>query len=309
MQNESGEFKENCFLTGVNINTESNLNKIQKQEKFEREEKIIVVNDPENKIVKESKHKKKPESLENNYFTLFTDYEKMIHGQMAATKNKNNNFTILSSNRLRAFKFDQIIKTNFGHFAASHEDGAIDDPFETYINIEAERFLFQNKNLVYANMVENSGESVPIKIPEFPKEFYYKLVEAKQKKSDEEKEKEEKKSFDIKVSFLVIRDNERIDLVIEYFNQKLKKMNKSQLQSSHNQYIGNSSESNQNHENFEMSSSQIEDAQDALNTQKGVSSGIEKDFVFNFRTFKEVFPYISSVSISDHSSIEEAYHE
>lgn len=35
----------------------------------------------------------------------------------------------------------------------------------------------------------------------------------------------------------------------------------------------------------------------------------EKDFVFDFRTFKEVFPYISSVNIADHSSLEQAYHD
>jgi hypothetical protein len=309
VQNESGEFKENCFLTGVNINTENNQNKIQKQENRETEEKIMVVKEPENKIVKENKHKRKAEPLENNYFTLFSDNEKMIHGQMAAIKNKINNFSILSNSRLRAFKFDHIIKTNFGYFASSQEDGPKDDPFEAYVNLEAERFLFKNKNLIYANMVENSNESVPIKIPEFPKAFYNKWVKVQQKKNDEEKEDEDRKPFDIKVSFLVIRDNERIDLIIEYFNEKLKKMNKNQLQSSHNEYIGTYSEGNVQHENFEMSSSQIEDTQDALNAQKAASSGIEKDFVFNFRTFKEVFPYISSVRISDHSSIEEAYHE
>ena len=36
---------------------------------------------------------------------------------------------------------------------------------------------------------------------------------------------------------------------------------------------------------------------------------IEKDFVFNFRTFKEVFPFISSVSISDHSTIDDSFRE
>lgn len=44
-------------------------------------------------------------------------------------------------------------------------------------------------------------------------------------------------------------------------------------------------------------------------TYSGQNKDIEKEFVFNFRTFKEVFPYISSVSISDHSEIEQAYYE
>lgn len=111
---------------------------------------------------------------------------------------------------------------------------------------------------------------------------------------EDTKEEEAKKKFDLKVSFLVIRENERVDLVIEYFNEKLKKMSKEQLSSGYSQFNSEPGAEYQNN-----------DAISAQNLEKD----IEKDFVFNFRTFKEVFPYISTVSVADHSCIEEAYHE
>lgn len=50
----------------------------------------------------------------------------------------------------------------------------------------------------------------------------------------------------------------------------------------------------------------VSDAATSFNIQLQAQE-LEKEFVFNFRTFKEVFPYISSVCVSDHSNIEEAY--
>ncbi len=96
-------------------------------------------------------------------------------------------------------------------------------------------------------------------------------------------------AFDIKVSFLLIRESERVDLIIEYFNEKLKHMNADR------QPDGRPTEP-------------ADGAKSVLNASDELGrTNVEKDFVFNFRTFKEVFPFISSVSVSDHSSIDEAY--
>jgi hypothetical protein len=130
--------------------------------------------------------------------------------------------------------------------------------------------------------------------------FYEKC---KQIQNDEkEKQGENKnivKGFDLKVSFLIIRENERVDLIIEYFNQKLKKINKDQAQSTQHPY----SDGNETNGDNEVKS-------DAVFTSTNFDpqmNNVEKDFVFDYRTFKEVFPYISSVNISENSNIEDAY--
>lgn len=129
----------------------------------------------EDQVVKVQRQKGKPEPLSNNYFTLFTEQERVINGQLAATKHRFNNFTILTSNRLWSFKFDHIIKTNFSYLAASQpEGGEQESDFDQYTNLEVSRFLDHNKNLIYVNMTEECSEKLPTQIPEFPKVFYDK---------------------------------------------------------------------------------------------------------------------------------------
>lgn len=94
-------------------------------------------------MVKASKPKGKPEPMSNNYFTLFLEQEKYINGQMAATKNKFNHFTILSNSKLCSFKFDHILKTTSPYLAM----GETDEPsgYEQYVDLEVNRFIQQNK--------------------------------------------------------------------------------------------------------------------------------------------------------------------
>lgn len=157
-------------------------------------------------------------------------------------------------------------------------------------------------------MTDDISEKVPSSLPEFPKTFYEKCKKIKEEEGEKEKKEDIEKGFDLKVSFLLVREHERVDLIIEYFNEKLKKMNKQQMQSTQHPY----SEANHidDRSQFQEVISQHEAVSDAAaNTYnlKSQAQELEKEFVFNFRTFKEVFPYISSVCISDHSDIEDAY--
>jgi hypothetical protein len=87
--------------------------------------------------------------MDNNNFTLFTPSEKMISGQMAATKHKFNHFSILSNSRLWRFKFDHIVKTNPQFLAVSQPDGEEEqDQFDMQVDVEVNRFLYQDKNLI-----------------------------------------------------------------------------------------------------------------------------------------------------------------
>lgn len=158
--------------------------------------------------------------------------------------------------------------------------------------------------MIYVNLTDDTTERIPSYLPEFPRLFYEKCI---QKKAAEEPEQDKKdgieKGFDLRVSFLLVREHERVDLIIEYFNEKLKKINKQQMQSSEHP------QSEVNHlddqSNLHDSLSQFEAANNF--NLKLQAQELEKEFVFNFRTFREVFPYISSVCINDHYDIEEAY--
>jgi hypothetical protein len=156
-------------------------------------------------------------------------------------------------------------------------------------------------------MTEDINEKIPSRIPNFPKMFYQKC---KQIQKDEKEKQGENKNivigFDLKVSFLIIRENERVDLIIEYFNQKLKKINKDQAQSTQHPY----SEGNEPSSHINETNGDNEVKSDAVFTSTNFDpqmNNVEKDFVFDYRTFKEVFPYISSVNISENSNIEDAY--
>lgn len=125
-----------------------------------------------------------------------------------------------------------------------------------------------------------------------------------------ENKNDSQKTFDIKVSFLVIRDNERVDLIIEYFNEKLKRLNNQQTQNNQDTGLESNVVGNKIHGGLGVPDTNLDDSNDGgpgNNGFKHPGKDVEKEFVFNFRTFKEVFPYISSVSVADHSSIEEAY--
>jgi hypothetical protein len=137
--------------------------------------------------------------------------------------------------------------------------------------------------------------------------FYEKCKQIQKDEKDKQGEnKNIVKGFDLKVSFLIIRENERVDLIIEYFNQKLKKINKDQAQSDQHPYSdGNEPSSHINEMNGDN-----EAKSDVMFTSTNFDpqmNNVEKDFVFDYRTFKEVFPYISSVNISENSNIEDAY--
>lgn len=182
-----------------------------------------------------------------------------------------NNFCILSNSRRSEFKFDQ--------FVASADN--TDSSFDKYTDTEVSRFLHQNMNLIFVNLTEDCHERVPSELPAFAQQFYAKCMLAQ--KSD----RDDHDAFDVKVSFLLIRESERVDLIIEYFNDKLKHMNADRPLDG-------------------QPDGQRADPADELGR---TNRDVEKDFVFNFRTFKEVFPFISSVSVSDHSSIDDAYRE
>lgn len=156
-------------------------------------------------------------------------------------------------------------------------------------------------------MTEDISEKIPLSIPSFPKLFYEKCKLAqKDQKEKQDKNKGTVKGFDLKVSFLIIRENERVDLIIEYFNQKLKKINKDQLLSTQHPYSDGFEPGSQIYETNSTHAVKSEAAISSHNLQPQLNN-VEKDFVFDYRTFKEVFPYISSVDISENSNIEEAY--
>lgn len=99
--------------------------------------------------MKPDKKQGKEEILGNNYFTLFTPNEKMILGQMAATKHRFNQFSILSNWRLWGFKFDHVIKTSPHYLAASQPgEESVKSQYDLHIDLEVDRFLNQNKNLI-----------------------------------------------------------------------------------------------------------------------------------------------------------------
>lgn len=94
--------------------------------------------------------------MDNNNFTLFTPNEKMISGQMAATKHKSNHFSILSNSRLWGFKFDHIVKTNPQYLAASQPEGEDEQSqFDLQVDVEVNRFLYQDKNLITVSTFQN----------------------------------------------------------------------------------------------------------------------------------------------------------
>lgn len=199
---------------------------------------------------------------------------------------KPNNFCILSSNRRSEFKFDQFVKSGPGSQTSS-----VGSPsFSSHTETEVSRFLHQNMNLIFVNLTEDCQERIPSELPDFPRLFYSKWMESQKSDQDEDQD-----AFDIKVSFLLIRESERVDLIIEYFNEKLKNMNSDRPADSKG--VGHG---------VEGGISSVHNASDEFARS---NRDIEKDFVFNFRTFKEVFPFISSVSISDHTTIDEAYRE
>lgn len=102
----------------------------------------------------------------------------------------------------------------------------------------------------------------------------------------------------------MVRENERIDLIIEYFNRKLKNMAKDNSGGPVNLDVNNQ-------QRVEAQSIENDPTDPLLSNDftTNIIQPSEKEFVFNFRTFKEVFPYISSVSIADHSTLEKAYSE
>lgn len=119
-------------------------------------------------------------------------------------------------------------------------------------------------------------------------------AQEEQSKEGEEENDACTKEFDLKVSFLLVREHERVDLIIEYFNEKLKKMNKQQMES--NDFPRSEENNLENKPLIHDSISQFEASSDGENFNIQLQAQeLEKEFVFNFRTFKEVFPYISSV--------------
>lgn len=95
----------------------------------------------------------KEEPISNNYFTLFTENEKMVSGDLAATKVKNNSFSILSNSKIWSFKFDHIISTKEGSEEESQPNEDLEkeaegegnkekEPSQTekYLDCEVDRF-------------------------------------------------------------------------------------------------------------------------------------------------------------------------
>ena len=148
----------------------------------------------------------------------------------------------------------------------NHEDNS---SFNLYTDTEVNRFLNQNMNLIFVNMTEDCQERIPTELPEFPRLFYSKWMESQKWDQDEDHD-----AFDIKVSFLLIRESERVDLIIEYFNEKLKNMN---------------SDRPTENKGFEHGADGgIKSVYNTSEEYARSNRDIEKDFVFNFRTFKEV---------------------
>jgi len=121
-------------------------------------------------------------------------------------KQKNNTFSILSSSKIWSFKFDHILSTN-KHEDSSQEENEDkteknkedeqkdkegdkqeqenkeedkeeqedkkEDKQEQYLDCEVNRFINQNKNLIYINLTDET-DKIPSNIPEFPKKFYEK---------------------------------------------------------------------------------------------------------------------------------------
>lgn len=141
--------------------------------KSEGSVKVLAVTKSEGQLVKPAKAQGKQEPITNNYYVLFSDQEKIINGQMAATKHKFNKFTILNNNKLWSFKFDHIIKPRLSYLASSGEAEEVSE-YDQYVNLEVDRFLAQDRNLIYVNMTEDCKEKLPTIIPEFPRQFYTK---------------------------------------------------------------------------------------------------------------------------------------
>lgn len=239
-------------MTGVNINTHDNSFNQENKEEPNSENALVPVNNLA--LTKTIQAKTKPEPATNNYFVMFGELNKMIIGQMAAVKHRYNTFSILSSTRLRSFKFDHIIVND--NLKAKKEDQSQSqspDNMDTYTSVEVDRFIHQNKNLIYVNMTDDTMEPFPSILPEFPKKFYEKCkfmydifcvgAELNSVDNDTSQDGEPQKRFDIKVSFLLVRENERVDLIIEYFNDKLKHMSKDQMQENQNDIGQNASNS------------------------------------------------------------------
>ena len=165
-------------MTGLNIHTDNNsfTQANQDEEKSQEIDKNAIMATSENQVVKSNRNpEKQTEPATNNYYTLFTDQEKVIQGNIAAVKHKYNKFSILSGTRLRSFKFDHIINTGEPESEPEQEgQPPKSDNMGTYIDVEVERFLHHNKNLIYVNMTDDVTEKFPINIPDFPKKFYDK---------------------------------------------------------------------------------------------------------------------------------------
>ena len=115
-------------------------------------------------------------------------------------------------------------------------------------------------------MTEDCQERIPTELPEFPRLFYSKWMESQKWDQDEDHD-----AFDIKVSFLLIRESERVDLIIEYFNEKLKNMN---------------SDRPTENKGFEHGADGgIKPVHNTSEEYARSNRDIEKDFVFSFRIF------------------------
>lgn len=68
--------------------------------------------------------------MTTNFFTLFTENEKMVNENLAATRHKNNNFSVLSGSKIWSFKFDHIIKTGSETVASSQPEDEKEDEEE-----------------------------------------------------------------------------------------------------------------------------------------------------------------------------------
>ena len=164
-------------MTGVNINSDNNSFSQQKQEdnKSSSSQNVVVVQN-NMQVAKSSKPKQKTEPAVNNHFVMFTMQDKIIMDKMVAIKHKYNQFIIMSNTRLRSFKFDHIIKTESFQPAQSQNEESQQqvrpDNIDTYLSVEVDRFLHQNKNLIYVNMTDDCIERFPSQLPEFPKKFY-----------------------------------------------------------------------------------------------------------------------------------------
>lgn len=69
-----------------------------------------------------SRKKEKKEDMSNNYFTLFTENEKIISEELAAFKHKNNTFCVLSSSKIWSFRFDHIFNIGKGEGSVKEEE-------------------------------------------------------------------------------------------------------------------------------------------------------------------------------------------